>query len=74
MKVTDLLTHLRSTGQLTERKLGVFYRKGKPFLHFHEDPTGIYADLRHDGGWERLAVNSSAEKQRLCRRIAEIAQ
>jgi hypothetical protein len=43
-----LLVHLRAIGDLRERLCGTFCRKS--FLHFHEDPAGIFADLRTAGG------------------------
>jgi hypothetical protein len=36
--LTPLLERLRSFDALIERRPGVFYRKNKAFLHFHEDP------------------------------------
>ena len=44
--INDLLTQLRKLETLKERKVGVFYLKSNAFLHFHEDPTGIYGDVR----------------------------
>jgi hypothetical protein len=55
--LTELLESLRSRAGLVERRPGVFYVKGKAFLHFHEDPAGLFADLRQDGDWLRLPVN-----------------
>lgn len=53
-----LLEALRALEGMTERSRGVFYRKSKSFLHFHEDPKGLFADLRTlDGGdFERFDV------------------
>jgi len=34
---------------LAEKRQGVFYYRGRAFLHFHEDPTGLFADLRLPG-------------------------
>jgi hypothetical protein len=32
---------------LQEKKTGIFYRKGKAYLHFHESADGeLYADIR----------------------------
>jgi hypothetical protein len=45
-QLSSLLAELRSLEGLSERKPGVFYRKGRAFLHFHEDPSGLFADLR----------------------------
>jgi hypothetical protein len=54
---------------LKERSPGVFYFKSKPFPHFHEDSSGIYADLRVDVAWERFAVAESSEWRKLLKRI-----
>jgi hypothetical protein len=61
----ELLESLRSRASLIERRPGVFYVKGKAFLHFHEDPAGLFADLRQDGDWRRLPVNSVNERAML---------
>ena len=64
-KLEDLLQQLRALGVLNERSRGVFYWKSKPFLHFHDDPTGLYADLRTGADFERFEVNSSAQRRSL---------
>lgn len=71
-QLDGLLEEIRAFGQLKEKGRGVFYRKAEAFLHFHEDPEGLFADLRVDGSWERLAVNSTAEKQKLLLRIQAV--
>jgi hypothetical protein len=71
--VEPLLGEIRSVPSLTERKRGVFYRKSTAFLHFHEDPAGIFADVRDASGWQRLPVNSDAERGELLRRIRQLA-
>lgn len=59
---------LRKLEGLQERKHGIFYRKSTAFLHFHEDPAGLFADLRKkDGEWLRIPVNTAAERRRLLR-------
>ena len=63
--LSELLQKLRNRPGLTERKPGIFYVKGKAFLHFHEDPAGLFADLRQGGDWLRLAVNALADRERL---------
>ena len=45
-----LLADLRALSGLTERSRGVFYRKGRAFLHFHEDPKGLFGDVRDEAG------------------------
>ena len=44
--LSALLDRLRSIDGLVEKRPGVFYRRSKAFLHFHEDPSGIFVDIR----------------------------
>jgi hypothetical protein len=69
-----LLSEIRSWPSLTERKRGVFYRKSSAFLHFHEDPAGIFADLREPSGWQRLPANTAVERRELLRRVRVLAR
>jgi hypothetical protein len=57
-QLEPLLEELRALPALVERTRGVFYRKGRAFLHFHEDPQGLFADIRDITGadFERLDV------------------
>ena len=64
-ELEDLLLELRRVDGLTEKKRGVFYRGSRAFLHFHEDPTGLYADVRIDAEFERMRVKTTAERKRL---------
>jgi hypothetical protein len=64
-----LLDQLRLIEGLKERKRGVFYRGAAAFLHFHEDPEGLFADVRLDDAWGRIAVNTAAERRRLLAKI-----
>lgn len=41
-----LLEELRSVPGLVEKRPGIFYRRSKAFLHFHEDPSGLHPDVR----------------------------
>ena len=66
-----LLDEIRSREGLVERRPGVFYRKGRAFLHFHEDPSGLHADLRLGAAWERVRVETRAERQALLSRLGE---
>jgi hypothetical protein len=59
--ISGLLDQIRAREGLKEKSLGVFYRKSKAFLHFHEDPAGMFADL----GDDRFPVNSEAERRAL---------
>jgi len=64
-ELDDLLLELRRVDGLTEKKRGVFSRGSRAFLHFHEDPTGLYADVRIDSDFERMRVTTKAERKRL---------
>lgn len=61
--LSDLLEQIRKKDGIKEKKLGVFYRKSKAFLHFHEDPAGLFADLNVNVGadFERYPVNIEQE-------------
>lgn len=69
--VGELVTALRAMEPLTEKAPGVFYRRSKAFLHFHVDPSGLYADVRTDpdAGFERVRVTTKPEQRRLLREI-----
>jgi hypothetical protein len=64
-QLEPLLTAIRRCPGLREKSRGVFYRKSKALLHFHDDAAGFFADLRTGGDWERFAVNTTAERRRL---------
>ena len=61
----------RRQPQLKERKRGAFYRGGQGWLHFHEDPAGLFADLKVDGEWTRFAIDTAAERKVLLQRLEE---
>lgn len=67
----DLLIRLRALGQLREKSRGVFYLGAKAFLHFHEDPSGLYADLRTGADFERFKVDTLAQWQVLLQSVRE---
>ena len=52
--LSDLLEMLRTRTALVEKRPGIFYLKGKAFLHFHEDRAGLFADVRDGGDWHRV--------------------
>lgn len=62
-----LLSELRGAPGLVERSRGVFHRRGRAFLHFHEDPKGLFADVRDVAGtdFERIDVTSEPGRQAL---------
>ena len=46
---------------LKEKKKGTFYYKSSAFLHFHDDPSGIFADLKVNKEWVRYDVTSKKD-------------
>ncbi|HTH07440.1 MAG TPA: hypothetical protein VL916_16290 [Ilumatobacteraceae bacterium] len=68
-ELEPLLTRLRDVPGLTERTRGVFYKKSKAFLHFHEDPTGLYADVRLTADFERFRAQTPAEQESLLAKV-----
>lgn len=53
-----VLAQLRKCAGLKEKNRGTFYRGAKAFIHLHEDPAGLFADIRLDDDFVRLPVNS----------------
>jgi len=66
-RLEDLLAELRALPGMVQRKRGVFYRKGRSFLHFHEDPKGLFADIGGgpDGDFERIDVTEATGRATL---------
>jgi hypothetical protein len=60
--LADLIEAVRLRGGLKEPRPGVFYRKGKAWLHFHEDAAGLFADLRRGADWDRFRVSDPSER------------
>ena len=67
--ISPLLEELRARPVLREKRPGVFYLKSRAFLHFHEDPSGIFADVRLAEEFVRLPVTASSEQSDLLERI-----
>ena len=69
-RLEGLLGQLRRREGLEEKKRGVFYRKSRAFLHFHEDPAGLFADVRLGAlDFDRYPVDSRADWKSLLARI-----
>ena len=66
-QLEPLLAQIRALPGLKEKSRGVFYWKGRAFLHFHEDPKGIFADLRDAGGadFDRFDVTHHTDRKAL---------
>ena len=70
-RLEPILIEIRKLEGLTEKKRGTFYYRGNAMLHFHEDPAGFFADLKVDGDFVRLGVNSKREVAAFLRRAAD---
>jgi hypothetical protein len=64
-RLVKLIGVLRQVPGLKEKKPGTFYKGSAAHLHFHEDPAGLFADLKVNGEWQRFAVNTLAERKAL---------
>jgi N-acetylglutamate synthase-like GNAT family acetyltransferase len=68
--IEALLGDLRSLGGLVERNPGTFYRRSRAFLHFHADPSGLFADVRLQGDdFERIPIDSPASQAALLSQV-----
>jgi hypothetical protein len=68
-RIEPLLAELRARQALQEPRPGCFYLKSRAFLHFHDDPSGVFADVRLADDFVRLRVTSRAEQADLLDRI-----
>ena len=69
-RLAEFLTELRQHALLKEKTPGTFYVKSKAFLHFHEDPAGIFADVKLDlQEYSRVRINTAAEQAALLKKI-----
>lgn len=71
-RIEALLDQVRQRQGLKEKKRGIFYRASRAFLHFHEDRSALFADLRQpDGEFARLDVTDPAGQALLLARLDE---
>jgi len=71
-RIAPLLAALRARPALRERRPGIFELKSRAFLHFHDDPSGIFADVRLAEDFVRMPVTSHAERADLLDRIDDL--
>ena len=66
-----LLARIRAAGALKEKSRGVFYLKSRAFLHFHEDPEGLFADVRNAAGadFDRFKVDEPVGVEAVLKRV-----
>jgi hypothetical protein len=69
-ELRDVLEQLRAVPGLVERKPGTFYRGSSAFLHFHEDPEGLFADAKLSGPeFQRMPVSTLGQRQAFIRAV-----
>ena len=68
-RLSRLLEGLGDRAPLVEKRPGVYYLKSRAFLHFHEDPAGLFADVRFADDFERLPVTTPAQQTALMKQI-----
>lgn len=65
-ELEPLLSKIRRHSALVERTPGCFYRKSKAYLHFHEDPSGTFADIKlAASGFTRVGATTPEDQARL---------
>ena len=69
--IPELLAGIRAIEGLNEVGPGRFYFKSKALVHFHEDPSGMYADVKVGEGFERFRATTPAEQADLLKLIVE---
>ena len=70
-ELEPFLGRLRAVPGLVEKTRGVFYVRSKAFLHFHEDPSGMHADVRLGPEFTRVRAETAEERDALLARIEE---
>ena len=70
-RIRFLLGELRARDHLREMRPGVFYLKSRAFLHFHDDPSGVFADVRLGQEFVRFPVTSRSDQSDLLDQIDE---
>jgi hypothetical protein len=68
-RLAPLLAELRERSELREPRPGVFYLKSRALLHFHEDPSGLFADVKLSTDFSRHPVNTEKQRTNLLARI-----
>jgi hypothetical protein len=67
--IEPLLREIRRLDGLVEKKRGIWYRRSRGFLHFHEDPAGVFADLKTGDDYERFRVSTASERRAFVARL-----
>lgn len=67
--LAPLLDVLRSYSMLEEVRPTAFYLNNKDFIHFHEGPEGVYADVLLNNGRVSMPASNPQEQTELFARI-----
>ena len=67
--LAPLLGALRGYSMLDEVKPATFHLRGRDFIHFHETPDGVVADVLLARGRVHMSVCTSSEQAELLERI-----
>ena len=72
-RLESVLVRLRGLPALREKSRGIFYLRSKAFLHFHEDPMGLFGDVRllPQGEFVRMRVTSKTEQARFLKTVED---
>jgi hypothetical protein len=74
-QLEPLLRKLRTISALVERKPGTFYLRSSAFLHFNEDPAGVFADIKLNGAsFQRMALRDEKDHASLLKQVAAAAE
>lgn len=68
--LAPLLRFLRSYDVLHETQESKFLLKGEDFVHFHDDPDGLWADAKLSKGRIRVSVATPAGQGELMEMVA----
>ncbi len=67
--IAPLLDVLRAQPTIREVKPAAFHLNGRDFIHFHEGPEGIFADVLLSKSRVRMPVSTRSEQSELLERI-----
>ena len=73
-RLAPLLEVLRAHPALKEARPATFYLDGQEFLHFHETPSVVFADVLLARGRVHMPVSSAAEQGELLERIDQVLE
>jgi hypothetical protein len=73
-RLEPLLERIRACAVLREKSRGIFYLKSRAYLHFHEDPKGLFVDIRAADGrdLDRFRVDDGAGANEVLARVAAL--